>query len=248
MQNRTIIIGLVAATAALVAGVFLTSGNPWTVSEPVGSDDRAINVALDLYQDWLEVRQAATAEMPAQLLQLSEGAFITNALRAQLTDQIAAAPAIDPIICMDPAPEQVLGKVIYETESAAEVMVYSKAADVPQRSMMTLTRVETGWLVSGITCSNGEVAPEVEFTFDRSGNLLKDSLQPPLDNTQWHIIYAQAGQSGYAAPLQFGELSICATGEELVTCDPSTLSEAQAVTVKGNLLESGVEVVRMEFN
>jgi hypothetical protein len=114
--------------------------------------------------------------------------------------------------------------------------------------LVTLEAVNGEWVISDITCSRGELAPDLEFTFDREGNLLKQSLQPPLDNEQWHLIYTKDDVAGNAIPLLFAATSVCIqpNGSEQV-CEPDQLTEATAVQVQGAMQEAGVLVERMQL-
>jgi hypothetical protein len=124
-------------------------------------------------------------------------------------------------------------------------MVVPRGNKVPEQALVTLRLVDNSWLIDQIFCSRGELAPEQEYSFQSEGNILKESLQPPLDSTQWHLVYSKDGSPGYTIPLFFDESSICVGGEEVV-CDQAQLTEATSVFIQGEMLEAGVLVERME--
>ena len=235
-----ITIGVVLAG---IIGVLLLGGNdqPAEVIIDTSSFASPRDVVIDFYEEWLQVATAGEQTV------LPVSANITDELRTQLDQLLSASPAVDPILCTEQIPANFATKVVYTTDVAAEVMVSSRGLDTPGQALVQLQVTPERWVISGITCSNGEVAPEVEFTFDQNGNLLKDSLQPPLDASQWHLIYASNGQAGFAVPLSFSDSSMCASAEgAAVVCQPDNFTEAQSVTIKGQMQESGVVVERVE--
>jgi hypothetical protein len=245
-QRIKVAIVLLGLTALTFIWIF-TSGN-LSMSDPNNhsdSFDSPIDVTLDFYGEWLTVRQSATS---TSLVRLPGMDVLTDGLRARLAESVAAVPEVDPLLCTVAVPENILGRVVYETDTAAEVMVYGKDQATPERSLATLDLTDNGWIITGISCSRGEVAPEVEFTFEQTGNLLKASLVTPLDSNKWHLVYTRDGQPGYAAPLYFDAASTCVSSDGTQTvCIPDTLIEPQSATVKGDMTEAGIKVTLLEL-
>ena len=206
-----------------------------------------IDVTLEVYDPWLAALKATSTEInQSELLATMP---LTTQLRAKLEQALGdGQPIVDPIICQPQLPERIGVKSIFENETEAQVVVVARGNKVPEQALVTLAVTDNRWLVSDISCSQGEVAPQLEFSFAREGNLLKQSLQPPLDSSQWHLIYEKDGVQGYAIPLLFDQESICiqTDGSEQV-CVPDQLSEVTAVSIKGAMQEAGALVRRMEL-
>lgn len=209
------------------------------------SFDAPIDVTLDFYEEWLTIRQSASSTSQVRLPEMD---VLTDELRVRLAESIAAVPEIDPLLCTVAVPENILGQVVFATDTAAEVMVYGRNQETPERSLATLNLTDNGWMITSISCSNGEVAPEVEFTFEQTGNLLKSSLVAPLDSSRWHLVYTRDEQSGYATPLYFDAASMCISSDGTQTvCVPDTLNEPQSATIKGEMTEAGIKVALLEL-
>lgn len=248
-QTALILIPVVIIVALLgwklIGSNFSTLGGADAVQAKPDVD--AIDVTMELYTPWLAALQATSTEFnKAELLATMP---LTPELRTKLTQAYAAeSVVIDPIICQTALPERIGVKQIFETDTEAQVSVVARGVKVPEQAVVTLMVQDAKWLISDITCSQGENAPEREFSFEREGNILKQSLQAPLDASQWHLIYEKDGVPGYAIPLLFDETSVCvaADGTEQL-CVPDQLSEATAVSIKGAMQEAGALVKRMEL-
>lgn len=249
MKNqRTFVLVLVAVTIGVLAWVFFSNGLGGfgaanTQNEQAKTDP--LDVATVMFSPWLSALQATSTEPDFGLLLTN--ASVTPELRSRLQQQVDQPTSdVDPVICQPMVPERLGAKVVYITDDKAQLMVVTRGTKVPEQALYTLDWQESDWIISDITCSRGELAPEQEFSFEREGNLLKDSLQPPLDASKWHLIYTRDDVPGYAIPLEFNESSICMSDVETV-CDPSILSEAAAAKIQGTMQESGVLVERLEL-
>ncbi len=250
MKNRqTIVLVLVVViVGVLLAWLFFNNSlGGFDVANTQDEQEKTdpLDVVVRLYSPWLSALQATSTEPDFGLL-LST-APVTPELRVRLQQQVDQPTSdVDPVICQPMVPERLGAKVVYITDEKAELMVITRGNKVPELALYTLDWQDTDWIISDITCSRGELAPEQEYSFEREGNLLKDSLQPPLDSSKWHLIYTRDEVAGYAIPLEFTESSLCISDVEAV-CDLSILSEAAAVKVQGAMQESGVLVERLEL-
>ena len=237
----------VGVLLALAAAAWFISGSG-QAPEPELSTAPVINPidpTLDFYEEWLEMRQESSSPSATTI---PASVAVADELRQRLTDTLATNPELDPILCLTTVPDKIKAQVVFTTDTEAEVLVRPAGDPVPERAIVKLTAAGSTWAISGITCSAGEVAPDLEFTFEQTGSLLRDSLQPPLDPTRWHVIYSRDGQPGHAAPLFFDADSMCVGADDTATtCVPTTFTEAQAVTIKGQLMEAGVDVQRVEL-
>jgi len=251
MKKQAIIV-LVAISVVLLVVVgwqLFTTGSP--VFDP-GNDiqivptDDPLDIVMELYNPWLTGLRSTSTEFNAADLLVA--APITEALRVRLLSSIDTQSAVDPVLCQAELPDRVGAKSVFTTDTEAQVMIIPRGKKVPEQALVTMTAVDGQWFISDIVCSRGELAPELEYTFEREGNLLKQSLQPPLDANQWHLIYTRDDVAGNAIPLEFNSESICVAsdGSEQV-CVPDQLAEATAVKLQGAMQESGVVVQRMQI-
>jgi len=251
MKKQTVlIIGvLVAVALAILAWQLLGSGSRvgTAIDEAqVAPVDDPMDVTMELYDPWLDGVQSTSTEFNRS--ELLTAAPLTADLRDRLEQQIQTQSALDPVLCQIDIPERVGTKSVFTNDFEAQVLVIARGTKVPEQALVTLIAVDGKWVVSDITCSRGELAPDVEFTFEREGNLLKQSLQPPLNNEQWHLIYTRDGVAGNAIPVLFDANSTCVMtdGSEQV-CAPDQLTEATAVLLQGAMQEAGVLVERMQL-
>ena len=249
MKNqRTFVLVLVAVTVGVLAWVFFSNGlGGFDATNKQADQEKTdpLDVATRLFSPWLSALQATSTEPDFGLLLTA--APVTPELRSRLQQQVDQPTSdVDPVICQPIVPERLGAKVGYITDDKAELMVVTRGTKVPEQALYTLDWQDSDWVISDIACSRGELGPELEYSFEREGNLLKGSLQPPLDSSKWHLIYTKDGVAGYAIPLEFNESSVCISDVETV-CDPSILSEAAAAKIQGSMQESGVLVERLEL-
>lgn len=213
----------------------------------VAPEDDPIDVTMELYGPWLAGLQATSTEF--NKTELLNSAPITPDVRDKLLGLLTESErTIDPIICQAAVPERIGAKMVYENETESQVMIVARGKKVPEQALVTLLVQDGAWVISDIVCSQGEVAPELEYTFEQAGNLLKQSLQPPFDNQQWHLVYTKDKVAGNIVPLLFDAGSTCVTaaGVEQV-CVPEQLTEALAAGVQGAMQEAGVLVQRLQL-
>lgn len=205
-----------------------------------------IDVVLDFYEPWHDALQSTTTN-PYEL-NLVNDTTLSGAVQEYIKKEAENDTAtVDPVMCQTTVPEKIGAKYVYQLEDTAQVIVLPRGVTVPERAIITLELQDTAWQIIDIVCVSGESAPVREFSFVQTGNLLKN-VPAPLDSQYWHIVFEEDGEAGHTAPLFFGPQSTCvlSEGTEQV-CDTSTLYEAAAVTVKGEMTEAGVDVIQLQF-
>ncbi len=229
---------LVLVLLLSIAGIYQYTQQPEVKAPKVTS---AIDQALDFAQNWHDVRVNNSSDASNNFLAASE--LLTDGLKARLTATYTSD--FDPILCTNPLPERIAAKVIYEQSDEAEVMIFARDGEdfMAKPAIFKMTRSENRWTIFDILCSQGETAPTEEFSFNQSGQLLRN-VPSPYQNGVLHIVFEQDGKAGYVAPLQFSDLSACQLSENAPweTCDPQKLMDTTFVTVQGQMLESGVSV------
>lgn len=213
-------------------------------SAPVGDP---MDVTMELYGPWLDGLQSTSTTF--NKTELLNRAPLTTDLRAELiAAPVGSDSEVDPVICQAQLPERIGVKTIFVSDTESQVIVVPRGKRVPEQALVTLVAADGQWVISDIACSKGEVAPDVEYTFEREGHLLKQSLLPPLSSDQWHLIYTKDEVAGNAIPLLFDTGSMCVSldGSEQV-CNPDQLTEATAVVLQGAMQEAGVLVERMQL-
>lgn len=243
--------GLLIVLIAVGVWLFLKqSGTEETVNvnsytQEVSMGD-PIDIVLDFYTPWLDaVRSTSTDPYTSGFVTekiLSEG------LRARLTSTAGHAETeIDPVLCQTTVPGRVTGRIVSAQEDTMRVLVLAKEEELTAQSVFTLKRFNGGWFIEDISCAQGEFAPEREFSFDREGFLLKN-VPPPLDSKYWYIVFEENKELGHYAPLLFDQKSTCVAldGKESI-CAPDQLTDTSKVRISGQMLESGVVVIRMKY-
>jgi len=249
-MNKKYIFLLIAVVLFVVVAVlfinkqFGTDGNNAT-EEQAGIAGESIDIALDFYSSWLEALKSTTTNPYEQGLDTSAALSddVKNYLKASKDSGITP----DPVICQTDLPERISAKPVFKTEEKAQYIILARREQKSEQSLVTLEARTGGWLITEIGCSNGEVAPEKEFTFEKEGFLLK-SVPPPLDSNYWHLVYKLDGVDGYTAQLFFDASSTCvATDGVESVCNPDNFDEPSKVFIKGQMTEAGAEVKRVEF-
>lgn len=248
-RNKFLPILAVAGVLLVIAIVwFLRSdgtglfGEKWT-----GVEGEPINIALDFYEDWLEARNAGDNEpFTRELLAYQQ---IGPDLRERLQGfegQLAVGQE-DPVLCMTELPEGLRTMPVYVEEESAQFLVRGLDRTQVGQAVVTMAAKNGLWQITEISCGGSETAPEGEFSFDRSGFLLKQ-VPAPLNSEYWHLVYEEDGVLGHAVPLYIDAESVCVQkdGAE-VTCDDSVLKETTPARVLGQLSETGVTVKRIEL-
>ena len=217
--------------------------------ESRGVEGEPIDVMLDFYEPWLSAVRSTTTDPYAQ--DLANSMALSLEMSQKLIDfkSVPREDGLDPVLCQASVPDALRAKSIFEKEDSAQMLVLSKDKQSGYQTGVTLAAHDGLWEITNITCASGEQAPDQgEFSFDREGPLLKNSLKPPLDSQYWHLVFEQDGVFGYTVPLFLNDVSMCVQdgGAEEV-CKDDMFFETMRVHVQGQMTEAGVEVKRVEF-
>lgn len=249
MKNKFIILTVLAFI--VVCAIVLLQKNETNITKtdepniPVEADP--VDTVMDFYNQWVDARTATDTDPYAAGLNQNED--LTDLLKAELTaaQESFTTENTDPILCISTVPEGLKTRTVSRTDTTALVLLTERGGAGLPIALVRLVGVNGQWKLDNIDCNAGETGPTLgDYTFDRTGFLLKDSVQPPLDPNNWYLVYESDGINGYTAVLNFTDASNCTsqTGES-ATC-PNSLYEAEYVHVQGNMTEAGVEVVQIE--
>lgn len=250
-MNRNKILPILAvAGALLIVGLiwFLKGGIGGLVGEKWhGVEGEPIDVTLGFYEDWLEARRAGDNEPFTRGLLTYEQ--VGDDLREKLGafEGQLAADKEDPVLCQTGLPEGLRTIRVFVQDEKAQFLVTSTTDGQTGQSVATLESKNGLWQITDITCGNAEMGPQGEFSFDKTGFLLKQ-VPAPLDSNYWHLVFEEAGVLGHAVPLYISDTTVCMTqdGSE-ATCDDNLLKETIPARVMGEMSESGVDVERIEL-
>ncbi len=239
------IIGVVAVLVAIVGLVwFFAKGG----AEQQVSKLDATDTVGDFYDKWLKAAQMPTTADP-NLATLAKSPILSKSLRAKIANaQKDSNTTTDPVLCQSTVPEDISMRRVFTSENEAQILVTSKDKNVTNQAFVTLNKYNNGWYINDIQCSLGEFAPEREFSFEKEGYLLKNSIPKPYNNKNWHLIFEDNGEPGHVVPLLFDSESQCTSldGSKSV-CKPDQFIEATKVFVRGQMTERGANVKQLEF-
>ena len=238
------IIGAVVVLVAIVGLVwFFTKGS---TQQQVSKLDITDTVG-GFYGQWLKAVQQPTAD--PNRVTLAKSPILSKALRDRLIKTLKQSDtAIDPVLCQTVIPENISTRTVFENANEAQILVTSRDKKVTEQTIVTLNRYNDGWYIDDILCSLGEFAPEREFSFEKEGYLLKDSIPKPYDPKNWHLVFEDNGEPGHVVPLLFDSESQCTSldGKKSV-CKPDQFIEATKVSVHSQMTERGANVKQLEF-
>lgn len=239
---------LLVAGVLLIIGliVWVTSGGRGLLpTQWKGVAGDPINVTLGFYEAWLQARTVGPNEPFAQ------GLLDYDQVSPELRDKLKAQEgqlndeSNDPVLCQIGVPEGLRTIPVYQQEEAAQILVMSTTDGQTGQAIVHMAAKDGLWQISDITCGNAESGPQGEFSFDKSGFLLKQ-VPAPLDSNYWHLVYEEAGVLGHAVPLFLGAESECITEDgSTVACDDNFLKETMPAHVQGQMSETGLEVKRI---
>lgn len=251
-MNRNKLLPILAvAGILLVVGVvwFLRSGGGEGLFAPAwtGMEGEPIDVTLNFYDGWLGARAAGPNEPFTQGLldypqvgpELKEK---LKALEGQLNDETT-----DPVLCQVGLPEGLRTIPVFQQEESAKILVMSTTEGQSGQAVIDLAAKDGLWQITDINCGNGEAGPQGEFSFDKTGFLLKQ-VPAPLDSNYWHLVFEEAGVLGHAVPLFMDAESVCVYKDgTTAACDDNILKETIPARVMGEMSETGVQVERIEL-
>lgn len=239
---KYVVIGVVAVL--IIVGVFSTrSDDSVTQSAP---EIDAVTTTLDFYEAWLALSRGEADRFESELY---ASANLSKDARKALNAARTATPDTDPITCQATVPENFRTTPLGVADTEATMLVRSQTGSevFPYMALVTLNAVKGAWQITSIECTQGDIAPIVEFTYEKEGLLLK-SVPAPYKAGEWHLVFEQDGQFGYVTPLFFTATTKCIAidGTESV-CNPASFVETASARVLGEMTETGAVVERVEF-
>ncbi|OHB14720.1 MAG: hypothetical protein A2431_01310 [Candidatus Zambryskibacteria bacterium RIFOXYC1_FULL_39_10] len=245
ITNRNKLIGVVVVLIAIVGLVwFLVKGGG---EQQVSRLDAADTVG-NFYGEWLTaVKQPETAE--PNIKTLAKSPILSKELRDKIRKvQKDSSNTIDPVLCQATIPEEISTRRVSTGEDEVQILITSKDKNVTNQALVTVSKLNEGWYINDIACSLGEFAPEREFSFEKEGFLLKNSIPKPYNPENWHLVFEDNGAQGNVVPLFFDKESQCTSldGSKSV-CVPSQFAEATKVRVRSQMTERGASVKQLEF-
>jgi hypothetical protein len=250
--KKFVITGLVLLGLIILIAGILYKGSHTEVQVNQDSTDQEVSTAdpvdivLDFYTPWLDAVKSTSTDPYKSGLAAEK--ILSKELRTRLmSTEGHTETEIDPVLCQTTTPERVTGRIVSKQENEARVLIMAKEKELTGQSVFNLKRHNDGWFIDSISCSPGEFELPREFSFEKEGYLLK-SVPPPFDSKLWHIVFEDDGTLGHVAPLFFSAESVCLTTEKSETpCTPDQFTEAVKIHLYGQMIESGVEVKRLEF-
>lgn len=252
MKKQLIILGVVVVIIGVLA-VWLNHGGVPGSSSSTNTEEGEvtgdpIDTALEFYNDWLQL-VSGTSTNPYQS-ELAQASYLSTEVQAYLASEPGQTDTgLDPVLCQPAIPERVGGKLSFQQDRKAQVLVLARGLETKTASQAVadLQFMDGEWHITKLSCSFGESAPEREFSFEREGYLLK-SVPAPLNPDYWHLVFSENDTPGHTAPLFFSETSVCVAVDGTETsCDESMFQEASKAVVKGQMNEAGVDVQRLEM-
>lgn len=204
----------------------------------------------NFYTQWLADSKSTTTTP------YESGLLNSSSLNSEVKFQIERAHAkykkgdIDPVLCTPFTPKDIETNVIFDKAGKAVVVVTPRGEKnkTEHQAIVSLTVVDQKWQITKIDCSLGEAGPVKEFDFEHTGSLLREGIEAPYNNQNWHLIYEQEAEPGYVLPLTFNAESICINPEGAESaCDSTQLKETTKVFIQASMTETGAIVKRMTF-
>jgi hypothetical protein len=198
------------------------------------------------YNQWLKAAQDPTATPDRATL--AKSAVLSKDVSATVAAGLASGATPDPVLCQSAVPQAIVQRQVYVQADKAQMLVTSKDKSVYNEAVVTLDKVNDSWLITKIECTPGEIAPVKEFSFEKEGYLIKGSIPKPYNNKNWHLVFVEDGKPGNVVPLFFDAKSQCTNSDgTMAVCKPDQFVETDKVSVHGQMSESGVTVVRLQF-
>ncbi|MDA8597238.1 hypothetical protein N9L26_02780 [Candidatus Pacebacteria bacterium] len=247
-MNKKFLLLIVALGIVVLIGFMFFDGDGIKYDREGSSEPSidALDTVFDFYNPWLRAVQATDTDPYAE--GLIESAQLSETLKTSLREAGEGNPETDPVLCQRTIPDRIGAKVLLEVDDKAQIRVIARGTKLPGQAVAYMVIEDGEWVIDRIQCTYGESGPEVgEFNFIQSGQLLK-SVPEPLDSNFWHLVYANDEYEGLTAKLLFNAESICvATDGSEAACVPDELAETAPAIVKGNALEEGIVVSRLEL-
>jgi len=246
IKNKKIILVAVGILILIVLGFVAKEFFAKKFDQQVSIGD-PMDIVFDFYLPWLEAVKETGTDPYTKGMQ--KNPILSKELRVRIQDsQPKEENDLDPVLCQTIVPENIALRVVYELEDKVQMVITARGGEETNQAVVTLNRYNDGWYINEIECTPGEFGPEREFSFERRGGLLKDSIIEPFDPQYWHLVFEENNEQGHAVPLFFDSESMCLSKEGSTSvCDLSQLKEAMEVFVQGEMTERGVNVMKLEI-
>jgi hypothetical protein len=207
-------------------------------------------VTMGFLNQWLAERNSTTTSP------YDSGLLKTAPISDEVRAQIERAHTnfkkgdVDPVLCLPKIPNKIDGDEIFQKDNKAIVVVKPRDKNITteHQAIVSLTLIDEKWLITKLDCTIGEQGPDREFHFEKAGVLLKQSMQAPYNNQNWHLIYEEETVPGFVIPLTFNSETQCVQKDATTaTCDPATFTETTKVFIQADMTETGAIVKRMTF-
>lgn len=248
-RNKYLPIALIVGTALIIGAIIwqVLGGKGLIPERWTGVEGEPVAITLSFYEAWLGARAAGDNEPFTQGLLSYEQIGKDLRERLQGFEGKLKSGEEDPVLCQKDLPGGLRTLPVYQKEDAAQVLVMSTTKGQSGQAIVTLAAKNNLWQITDITCGNAEQAPRGEFSFDKSGFLLKQ-VPAPLDSRYWHLVFQEEGVLGHAVPLFINESTVCVKKDgSTAACNDETLKETEPARVLGEMSESGVTVKRIEL-
>jgi len=247
MQNSKFLIGALVVIIVIGLGWWFTQNNGGLGEmggEEVVPEESAEDVVLDFYVAWLDAAASSTATPGAA--ELLASSVLSDAVRAYVGSDRESA--VEPLLCQTVLPERIRASAVQVAPLAAQYQIFARGEGlVPgEYALVDVIAVDGAWQIANVGCFSGESAPDREFTFEQSGQLLK-SVPAPLNADMWHLVFMENNEPRIV-PMTFTPTTMCLGVDEVeAVCVPDTFTEAARAVVTGNMTEAGVTVVRVQL-
>lgn len=237
---------IVGALILIFLGLLVKNFITQKVQQQVATGE-PLDVVSDFYLPWLDAVQSTSTDPYTE--GMSENPILGKELRAHIKDSKPQKEGdIDPVLCQTVIPEKIATRAVYQSDEKAQFVITGRKTESTLQSVVTLNQYNGGWYIDQIECTLGEVPPEREFTFERKGSLIKDSIMKPFDSQYWHLVFEENDEQGHVAPLFFSPESMCLSKDgNTSVCDTSQFKEAMHIFVQGEMSERGVDVKKAEI-
>lgn len=252
-MNKKLLIGVLAIIIvgiAVLASSYLKpgtdGGNGTAAVVPVTEDP--VETLREFVNQWIDVRNDPNTNPYEE--QLASYEHLTDEMRQTIAtaEDDFFAQNYDPVLCTTTIPTKLRTRATARSDAWAEITILNRNETSRPIAFAQLVGVDGVWKINRIDCNTAETAPrQGEYSFERTGYLLKHSVQPPLDPSNWYLVYESNGTMGYTAMLHFDESSVCKKSDEsTIACNDDGLVETMHVQVRGDMTEAGVSVVSVE--
>ncbi len=248
-RNKSLPILLLIGTIVII-GIIIwqVMGNGLSLSGKwKGVEGDPVDVTLNFYEAWMASSNSTSSDPISDgLLEYDQVGEAVAVMLSGYEGKLAEAE-MDPVLCQSETPEGLRTLPVYKQEDSAQVLVMSTTKGQSGQAVVTLAAQKGLWQITDITCGNAETAPDREYSFDKSGFLLKQ-VPEPLDSNYWHLVFEEAGVLGHAVPLFIDGETVCVLQDgSSEVCSDSALKETMPAHVYGSMSEAGVDVKKIEL-